>query len=132
MSQLYPNARQLLATAALNLSSVTLAAALVLQTYVPAFATDANLSDLGANVAATANLAGVAVSSGILSANSVNFGAVTTASPVNAVVVYRNTGVAGTSTLVAYINPVTGLPATFTGGTVMLSWDTGANKIFVV
>ena len=132
MSQLYPNARQLLATAALNLSSVTLAAALVLQAYVPAFATDQNLSDLGANVAAHADLVAASVSNGILSANTVNFGNVTTATPVNAIVVYRDTGVNTTSTLIAYINPVTGLPATFTGGIVMLSWDTGANKIFVV
>ena len=45
-------------------------------------------------------------------------------------VIYRDTGVEGTSALIAYIDAATGLPITPNGGDIIVAWDNGANKIF--
>lgn len=47
-----------------------------------------------------------------------------------ALIIYKDTGVEGTSPLVAYIDQATGLPVTPNGGDITVQWDNGANKIF--
>jgi hypothetical protein len=51
---------------------------------------------------------------------------------IEAMILYKNTGVAANDTLIAYLdqNDVTGLPLTPNGGDVTIAWDSGANKIF--
>ena len=49
---------------------------------------------------------------------------------VEAIVLYKDTGDAATSPLIAYIDTATGLPLTPNGGDVTITWDNGANKIF--
>jgi len=53
-----------------------------------------------------------------------------TGDPSEAVVVYKDTGVEGTSQLIAYIDTATGLPVTPNGGDITIQWDNGINKIF--
>jgi hypothetical protein len=52
---------------------------------------------------------------------------------VEAIVIYIDTGVAGTSRLVAFIDSgQTGLPVTPNGGDITMTWDSGANGIFAL
>jgi hypothetical protein len=89
------------------------------------------LSDIpsGARIATSGNLSGKTTTAGVADAADVTFTAVTGAS-VEAIVVYQDTGAAGTSRLIAYVDTATGLPLTPNGGDVTLAWDNGANKIF--
>jgi hypothetical protein len=67
---------------------------------------------------------------GVFNADPVTFTAVTGPS-IEAIVIYIDTGAAGTSPLVAYLDTgITGLPVTPNGGDIVVSWDAGAYKIF--
>jgi hypothetical protein len=100
-------------------------------TYTPSSSADQYLSDIaaGARIATSGNLSGKSTTGGVFDADDVTFSAVTGAS-VEAVVLYKDTGVAGTSRLIAYIDSVTGFPFTPSGADVTIVWDSGANKIF--
>jgi hypothetical protein len=99
--------------------------------YGPNLATHQFLSDIaaGARIATSANLAGKTSTAGVADANDAVFSAVTGVQS-EAVVIYKDTGTAGTSTLIAYIDTATGLPVTPNGGDITVVWDNGANKIF--
>lgn len=89
------------------------------------------LSDIavGARIATSANIASKTSTDGVADAADLTFTAVTGAS-IEALVIYKDTGVAATSALIAYIDTATGLPFTPSGGNVTITWDNGANKIF--
>jgi hypothetical protein len=90
---------------------------------------DQFLSDIpvAAREEISANLAGKTTTLGVLDANDVTFTG-TAGDPCEAIVIYQDTGAAGTSRLIAYIDNATGLPVTL-GGDVTVVWDNGANKI---
>ncbi|CPS24116.1 Bacteriophage protein [Mycobacteroides abscessus] len=46
-----------------------------------------------------------------------------------AVVIFKDTGTAGTSRLIYYLDTASGLPVTPNGGDINIAWDNGANKI---
>jgi hypothetical protein len=64
---------------------------------------------------------------GLFDGDNVTYTAVT-GSSAEAVVLYIDTGVAGTSRLVAYIDTATGLPVTPNGGDITITWN--ASGIF--
>lgn len=99
--------------------------------YTVNLATHEFLSDIpvGARIATSGNLAGKTSTAGVADANDLTFTAVTGAT-VEALVLYKDTGVAATSPLIAYIDSATGLPFTPNGSDVDVIWDSGANKIF--
>jgi len=66
---------------------------------------------------------------GVADAADITFTAVSGDS-VEALVIYKDTGDAGTSRLIAYIDTAGGLPFTPDGSDVDVQWDSGANKIF--
>jgi poly-gamma-glutamate capsule biosynthesis protein CapA/YwtB (metallophosphatase superfamily) len=83
----------------------------------------------GARVA-TAQLASKSAAAGVCDAADTIFTAVSGAS-IEAVVLYKDTGVESTSQLIAYIDTAAGgLPVTPDGTDITIAWDTGANKIF--
>lgn len=89
------------------------------------------LSDL-AGVVGTAQTIGAVktVTNGTFDGGDVTFNAVTGAS-VEALVIYIDTGVAGTSRLVCFIDTgVTGLPVTPNGGNIGVTWN--ASGIFTI
>lgn len=73
---------------------------------------------------------------GAASADNVTFASVTTgmlpsgATSVGAIVIYKDTGTDSTSPCIAWIDSATGLPIVPNGGDIIVTWDTGANKIF--
>lgn len=89
------------------------------------------LSDIpaGGRVATSANLTTKTSAAGVADADDVTFSSVT-GDPSEALVLYKDTGTATTSPLIAYIDTATGLPVTPGGGNINVIWDNGANKIF--
>jgi hypothetical protein len=75
---------------------------------------------------------GKTYTNGVFDGDNITFTAVT-GSTAEAIVIYIDTGVPGTSRLVAYVDTgYTGLPVTPNGGDISITWDSGANKIFAL
>lgn len=82
------------------------------------------LSDIpvGERVATSANLTAKTTTAGTADAADVTFASVT-GDQSEALVVYQDTGVEGTSRLIAYIDTASGLPVTPNGGDISVQWD---------
>lgn len=106
-------------------------AVLVSSGYTPSTTTNQFLSDIpgGSRVATSGNLASKTSTAGVANAAAVTFTAVTGAQCLY-LVLYKDTGTAATSPLIAIFDTATGLPVTPSGGDITITWDTGANKIF--
>lgn len=78
-------------------------------------------------VALSPNLTGKTTTAGVADANDVVFPAVPAGAAINAMVIFRDTGTAGSSRLIAYID---GFTVTPNGADITVTWDNGANKIF--
>lgn len=87
------------------------------------------LDDVSGIVATSGALSGKSATGGVADASDVTFSAVS-GSSVEAIILYKDTGSAATSRLIAYIDTGTGLPVTPNGGDITVAWDNGANKIF--
>jgi hypothetical protein len=89
--------------------------------------------DVSAGVIGTPQTLGSkTTTSGVFDAADVTFTSVS-GSTVEAIVIYKDTGTASTSCLIAYIDTgVTGLPVTPNGGNITITWDSGASKIFAL
>lgn len=98
--------------------------------YTPDLATDQFLSSVATRVADSGNLSGKTVLAGVADADDVVFAAVAAGAAIDYIVIWKDTGVAGTSPLIALINTGTGLPITPTGADITVQWSAGANKIF--
>lgn len=85
----------------------------------------------GAARVATAALANQSVTTNVFDADDVTFSAVTGDS-VEAMVLYKHTGVDSTARLIAYFDTATNMPVTPNGGDITVAWDNGANKIFAL
>lgn len=99
--------------------------------YAVDLANDEFLDDIpaGARVATSPNLTGKTSTAGVADADDATFSTVA-GDESEALVLYKDTGVEGTSPLIAYIDTATGLPITPSGGDIIVQWDAGANKIF--
>ena len=129
---LYDKTREKFLLAQINWSSDTLAAVLVdTGAYTPNLTTHEFLSDIpiGARISTSGALTGKTTTLGAADANDTTFTAVT-GTTVETIVIYKDTGSAATSPLIAYIDTATGLPITPNGGDIIVTWDNGANKIF--
>jgi hypothetical protein len=88
------------------------------------------LSDLTGVVGTAQTIANTTVTNGVFDGDNVTYTALS-GSSVEALVIYIDTGTAGTSRLVAFIDTgVTGLPFTPNGGDVTISWN--ASGIFAL
>lgn len=131
---LYDKGREKFAIAQLDWSSHTIKAQLVdTGAYTVNLSTHEFLSDIavGARVGAAVTLASKTYTGGACDAADITFTAIS-GPTIEAVVLYRDTGVEATSALIAYIDTATGLPITPNGGDVIVNWDNGTNKIFKV
>ena len=84
---------------------------------------------VGDRIATSANMTTKTSTLGVFDADDVVFSAVT-GDPSEALVIYKDTGVAATSPLIAYIDTAAGLPVTPSGSDITVTWDSGVNKIF--
>jgi len=104
-------------------------------TYTPNFATDQFLSDIpgGAQISVSPALTGKTVAAGVADADDPLFTAVTAGKTLNRIVLFRDTGVAGTSRLIGAIDTLAGggaMSIPTSGGDLLFRFDNGANKIF--
>jgi hypothetical protein len=130
---LYAKAKQRLLQAQINLSTATIRAALISNAYPQNLATDEFYSTISSFVVGTPQaLTTVTTTDGVLDADDVSFAAVAAGSTLEAVVLYVDTGVAGTSPLLYYCDQITGFPLATSGGDIDIRWDNGAFKIFAL
>ncbi|MGL5915340.1 MAG: hypothetical protein ACRCZG_03680 [Culicoidibacterales bacterium] len=131
---MYTKAKQKLLEANINFSTDAIKAVAVdLAAYTVNLATHEFLSDIpaGARIATSANLGTKTVTDGVFDAADISIAGVTGAT-IEAVVLYKDTGVAATSALIAILDTATGLPFTPNGGSLDLQWSNGTSKIFAL
>lgn len=129
---IYDKGRQKFLDADIDWSADTIKVVLVdTAAYTVNLATHEFLSDIagGARIATTGALTTKTSTAGVADADDPSFGNVSGVSG-EALVIYKDTGTAGTSALIAYIDTATGLPVTPNGGVINIVWDNGSNKIF--
>ncbi|MGD9989315.1 hypothetical protein [Pseudonocardia sp.] len=99
--------------------------------YTVNLATHQYLSDIpsGGRVATTAALSGKTTTAGVADANDPVFTAAT-GDQAEAIVIYKDTGSAATSPLIAYIDTATGLPVLPNSGDITVVFDNGSNRVF--
>ncbi|MDI3512625.1 MAG: hypothetical protein PWQ61_3392 [Betaproteobacteria bacterium] len=130
---LYGKGKEKLLTAAINISSDTIKAALVSSAYTPNLATDEFYTTISGSVLNTPQtLASKTITLGVVDAADILYTAVTSGATAKAVVLYKDTGTGSTSALLAYIDTITGFPLATNGGDITITWDSGANKIFAL
>lgn len=137
-NSLYPLARQAFLSGSINWSSDTIKVAAVNTStsgnnYTVDLATDQylNIIPTAAVIATSTALTSPTVANGVASAANVTYASVT-GNRIDALVIYKDTGNASTSPLLAYVDTGTGLPLVPNGGSIEISWDTGANGIFAL
>lgn len=128
LSQFYPNARHLFATGQLSWLTGSYKVLLMASGYIPNFANQ-NLSDIpGASIIATSPaITGQAESSGYLTGNTISWGVINDVRTAGSLIFFKDTGVAGTSTLIAYVDTpdVNGFPALLNGLSFYLYQNVG-------
>lgn len=130
-NSLYSKGKEKMLSASINFPSDTIKVALILNTYPQNLTTDEFYSSISTYVIGTPQtLASKTVTDGVLDAADVTWTAVAGGSTFEAVVIYKDTGVAGTSPLLAYIDTITGFPLASNGGDITVQWDSGTYRIF--
>lgn len=128
---LYAKGKEKILSAAINFSSDTLKVALVKSAYTPNLSTDEFYTSISANVLSTdKTLTTKSVTGGVFDADDVTWTAVTAGDTAKCAVIYKDTGSAATSPLLAYIDTITGFPLATNGGDITVQWDNGTYKIF--
>ena len=131
---LYAKAKQALLGADLDLEADNIKVVLVdTADYTPNLATDDSLADIPAvaRIATSGNLTGKSITDGVFDADDITFSSVV-GDEAEALVIYKDTGVESTSTLIAYIDTGTGLPITPNSGNIILQWSGSLTKIFAL
>jgi hypothetical protein len=129
---LFDYARELFATGKINWTSDSFKVYLVNSTnYVVNTTTHKNLSDVSGTgrIAGPVALSSMTADAGACDAADITFSSVS-GSVINAIVIYKDTGTDSANPLIAYIDTATGLPITPNGGDIIVTWDSGTNKIF--
>jgi hypothetical protein len=126
---LYDKGREAFANAAINWPADTIKVALLGAGYTANMATDQFLSTTGISGAtvATLTLANKTNVAGVCDADDLLSGNLATGSTITQLIIYKDTGTAATSPLIAR-EDLNSTPTN--GGTVSIAWDNTANKIF--
>lgn len=128
---LYAKGKEKILSAAINFLDDTIKVAAVKNTYPQNLLSDEFFTDISAYVVGTPQTLGSkAVAGGVFDAADVTYTTVPAGSTLEGVVIYKDTGVAGTSALLAYIDTITGFPLATNNGDITVQWDNGAFKIF--
>jgi hypothetical protein len=131
-NSLYTKAKQALIAGDIDLDADTIKAILVDGAdYTPNLSTHQYLSSIasGARVATSGALQNKTVTDGVFDADDIVISSVS-GDQFEYIVLYKDTGVEGTSRLILLIDTATGLPCTPNGGDITIAWDNGSNKIF--
>jgi hypothetical protein len=141
MSALFDAGRQALLEGDIAWLTDTIRAMLIdTAIHAPVVTSDANFSDIAA-LARIGNssghtradmpaLASKTSTDGVADADNVTFLTVAAGAALGALVLFKDSGVDATSTLIALLDIGTGIPVTPNGGNITVAFDSGANKIF--
>jgi len=128
---LYDTGRNAFLNGDIDYTSDTIKMALVSNSYTPDLANHDFYDDISSNVVGTPQtLANKTASAGVANCDDVNFGLVASGSTINYILLYKDTGTAGTSQLIALYDTAVGLPFVTSGAEITIKIDTGANKLF--
>lgn len=128
---LYDAGRNAFLNGEINFTSNTIKMALLSDGYTPNLASHDFYNDVSSFVVGTPQtLANKTANAGVAGCDDVSFGAVASGSNVNYILIYKDTGTAGTSQLIALYDTATGLPFATSGSDITIRIDTGANKLF--
>ncbi len=128
---LYAKGREKILSGAVNFLADTIKVALIKADYAQNLVADEFFTSIAASVLNTPQtLTGKSVTAGVFDAADTVFPVVTAGDTSEGLVIYKDTGVAGTSPLLVYIDNLTGFPFTTNGSTLTIEWDNGAFKIF--
>jgi len=130
-SVIYPLAKQsfLSQSPSIDMDTDTINAALVDTGTYTYSAAHQYYSSVSGVVGTPQTLGSKTVTNGVFDAADSTFSAVT-GNSVEAIVIYKDTGSAATSPLIAYIDSGTGLPVTPNGGDIVITWN--ASGIFAL
>jgi len=130
---LYAKGKEKILSAAINFAADTIKVALVKNTYPQDLSNDEFFTSISAYVVGTPQtLATKTVAAGVFDAADALFEAVASGDTLEGVVIYKDTGVAGTSALLAYIDTITGFPLATNGSDITIQWSNGAYRIFTL
>jgi hypothetical protein len=102
----------------------TIKVALLSSAYTPNLATHQFYSDISTDVLNTPQaLASKTTTAGTLKAANITFSSVTAGATASYVAIYKDTGVAGTSPLLALYDTISGFPFATNGGDIVISWN---------
>jgi hypothetical protein len=126
-SALYDKGRDAFLNGDIDWTNDTIKVALVGAGYTANMATDQFLSQVTNVIGTPLVLSNKSSAAGVANADAVTSAALATGSTVTQLVMYKDTGSASSSPLIARVD----VPSTPTnGGTVTVNFDSGANKIF--
>ncbi len=127
----YPLGAEKLLSADINFSADTLKVALLPSSYVYDPAHEF-LDDIAVVIGTAQTLGSKSIAGGVFDAADPNFGAIAAGSTIGSLLVYKDTGTAGTSPLLLHLTAdyAVGLPLATNGFGVSHQWSNGAAKIF--
>jgi hypothetical protein len=132
-NSLFDKARQRFLEGSINWNTDTIKAVLVdLAAWTPNLASNEYFADVSPSAytgIAPVTLTGKSTAGGAAAAANVTFTSVSGAS-LEAIVLFKFVTNNADSPLIALIDTATGLPITPNGGDIIVTWDTGVNKIF--
>lgn len=130
---LYAKGKEALLSGAINIPTDTIKAILVSNGYTPNINTHQYLSSLEAYRLSTDQTLGTkSITSGVVDAADVTWTAVAGGATGSYVALYKDTGSAATSPLIALFDTITNFPVSTNGGDITVQWDNGAYKIFAL
>ena len=130
---LYDKGREAFLLGDIDWAADTIQAILVdTSAYTPDLAAHDFLNDIpsGARIGSAVTLSGKSATNGVADASDISFTGLVAAPSIEALVIYKSTGVESTSALIAYIDTATGLPISAGATQVDVTWDNGPNRIF--
>ena len=131
-NSLYTKAKQGLLDGSLDLDTDTIKAVFVDGAdYTPNLSTHQYLSDIpsAGRVATSGALQNKTVTDGVFDADDITLTSVS-GDQFGYIVLFKDTGVEGTSRLILLIDTATGLPCTPNGSDITVQWSSGTDKIF--
>jgi hypothetical protein len=130
---LYPKFKEALLTAGLDLEADTIKAVLIDTADYTYSAAHDFLDDVpaAARVGTAQTLGSKTITNGVFDAGDITFPTVA-GDVCEAILIYKDSGVEGTSNLIALIDSYTGLPVTPNGGNIGVTWPSDSNKIFAL
>lgn len=117
----------------IKLDTDTIKAALLSSSYVPNLSTHEFYSEISTYLLNTPKtLAGKTYSQGVFDADDITYTAVTAGATAKYVALFKDTGTASTSPLLALFDTITGFPVATNGADIVIVWPSDGNKIFAL